>query len=347
MESKLSQAIRTIVIASMATASINSIAQETQQQQQSVDLYGICERFIARSFDGSCNNVYNYRFGASEEQLKRTFPPAYVDGISQMVGSEAVASRKNPRQISNLVSTQTGDIPSVDKLNNLVYQWGQFIDHDIDLDHANDGRPEPVETFTIAQVFGDLFPEFIFSRSPFDQTVADTLPRQQVNHISSWLDASMVYGSSIERANWLRSLDKGRLKVSSTLNARGEEEILLPYGTLTGNLKDAAGNDVPLDPDAPRMEGDSDRSGKRIRGTFIAGDFRANEQTGLTSIHTAWVREHNRIAKQLWHTGYRDDEEIYQRARRLVIGKIQKITYDEWLPAMGINLPAYQGYKVT
>jgi peroxidase len=32
---------------------------------------------------------------------------------------------------------------------------------------------------------------------------------------------------------------------------------------------------------------------------FAAGDSRANEVPGLTSTHTVWMREHNRLAKQL------------------------------------------------
>ena len=32
---------------------------------------------------------------------------------------------------------------------------------------------------------------------------------------------------------------------------------------------------------------------------ILQGDSRANEQPGLTVYHTVWVREHNRLAKQL------------------------------------------------
>ena len=32
---------------------------------------------------------------------------------------------------------------------------------------------------------------------------------------------------------------------------------------------------------------------------FAAGDSRANEVPGLTSMHTMWMREHNRLANKL------------------------------------------------
>ena len=50
---------------------------------------------------------------------------------------------------------------------------------------------------------------------------------------------------------------------------------------------------------------------------FAAGDVRAIENPGLSSMHTIFVREHNRIAKSLNSLGVsKDDEELYQMARR-------------------------------
>src|SRR5205823_1787394 len=81
---------------------------------------------------------------------------------------------------------------------------------------------------------------------------------------------------------------------------------------------------------------------------FLAGDVRANENSELTSLQTLFVREHNRLATQIakQHPAW-SDEQIYQQARRLVIGEIQNITYNEWLPALlGQNaLPRYTGYN--
>jgi peroxidase len=81
---------------------------------------------------------------------------------------------------------------------------------------------------------------------------------------------------------------------------------------------------------------------------FLTGDVRGNENPALQSFHTLFMREHNRKArevKQLFPNFY-GDEEIFQIARRWVISIIQKITFDEYLPAiLGEPLPTYTGYR--
>jgi peroxidase len=80
---------------------------------------------------------------------------------------------------------------------------------------------------------------------------------------------------------------------------------------------------------------------------FLAGDVRANEQVGLTAIHTLFVREHNRLADRIKAVGYlnADDEMIYQLARKLVMAEVQIITYNEFLPALlGSRAPKLEDY---
>lgn len=82
-------------------------------------------------------------------------------------------------------------------------------------------------------------------------------------------------------------------------------------------------------------------------GCFNAGDFRVNEQIALVSMHTLWVREHNRIAESLGQMNkHWDAEKLYHETRKIVGAVLQHITYSHYLPKiLGINaLPLYQGY---
>ncbi len=146
-------------------------------------------------------------------------------------------------------------------------------------------------------------------------------PRQQITEISAYLDGSMVYGSDETRAKALRTLQGGLLKTSAG--------NLLPLNT--GGLANA--NDAHFFPDDQ---------------LFLAGDVRANENPELASIQTLFLREHNQLATAIAAANPRlTDEQIYQRARKLVIAEIQAITYREFLPALlGPNpLRRYTGYK--
>ena len=82
-------------------------------------------------------------------------------------------------------------------------------------------------------------------------------------------------------------------------------------------------------------------------GDVMAGDVRAAENVLLTSMHSLFVREHNRLADEI-AAGNPDmtDEEIYQLARTIVIAEMQAITYNEFLPALLGDgaVSRYQGY---
>ncbi len=84
-----------------------------------------------------------------------------------------------------------------------------------------------------------------------------TEPRDQMNSITGWVDASNVYGSTKEVSDRLRTFELGKLKT--------REGKMLP----------------------PKV-------GDKF-GLPDTGDVRSAENVLLLSYHTVFVREHNRM----------------------------------------------------
>ena len=278
-----------------------------------------------RSIDGTCNNISRterMEWGATDTKLYRTMLPEY--GNDDPFNAMADDNRPSPRAISNAIFTQSEEVISARGLSSFVFTWGQFIDHDIDLTPEGEIEYEPILLPDSEPLFTEPIP---FFRSEIHEGTGEDNFREQTNLISSWIDGSNVYGSAVDRAKWLRTFEDGKLKTSSG--------NLLPFNTIDGEYESE------LDTLAPSMAGDN--GGTVV--TFVAGDVRAAEQPGLTSLHTLFVRYHNQVCDRLIDRGLDDDEDIYQRARKEVGAVIQAITYNEFLPAMGIDIRRHEGYR--
>jgi hypothetical protein len=77
--------------------------------------------------------------------------------------------------------------------------------------------------------------------------------------------------------------------------------------------------------------------------TAVAGDQRANENPMILAVQTLFAREHNRIVSLL--PAAMPEEDKFQIARAVIIAEEQHITYNEFLPAMGLILEPYRGYN--
>lgn len=275
-----------------------------------------------RALDGSNNNLAHPDWGAVGADLLRVAPAEYADGRAAPAG----ADRPSARAVSNALVEQDGDVLNDRDLSAMVYAWGQFLDHDLDLTPAG----SPAVAFNVAVPKGD--PEFDptgtgtktigLTRSLFDSATGTSAanPRQQINTLTAFIDGSQIYGVDAARAKDLRTLSGGQLKTS--------EGNMLPYNS--GNWPNDNATGLPYD------------------SLYMAGDVRANENIELSSMQTLFVREHNRLATRYaaanpsW-----SDEQVFQAARRIVIGELQTITYNEFLPALlGDNaLSRYRGYN--
>ena len=180
----------------------------------------------------------------------------------------------NERVLSDEYCSQSESIPDPRGLSNLVWAWGQFIDHDIVRSKTNASAP-------------------IHQLGNLNLTRVEMTNGEPRTCITPLIDGTTIYGDYL---NVLPLRDPGACRLR----------------TSNGNL--------------PPFLDDKN---------FLCGDERCTEHALLTALHTLFLREHNRLCDELdrmrptW-TG----EEKFWKARQVVVAKIQRITYEEWLPAL-------------
>ena len=291
-----------------------------------------------RTIDGSSNNLSNLAWGQAHTQEIRLTPADYADGISAI--RTDIHGRPNARDVSTQIFSQSASEQFLDEnnLNEMTWAWGQFVDHDIDF--TGDGTeshhvdiPSTDPDFALDSDGVIKLPRKAFA--PVSGTSLAN-PRQFNNDITGWLDASLVYGSDATRA--------GALRVNAGIGAKLRTHEFGDANTDRDNLLPTAQDLIDAGITVPSMTMDTNpRMGDSIR--FVVGDVRANENTAILSLHTLMVREHNRIVDLLTiaDPGLSDADK-FEIARKVVGAEIQAVTYEEYLPAIGVNVTTSGGY---
>lgn len=322
------------------------------------DVGVICpEKDKYRTITGHCNNKRSIALGASNHAFARWLPAEYEDGFSRPYGWTPGVKRNGfpvplARAVSNAIVRFPNEQLTPDQERSLIFmQWGQFLDHDLDFTPEPAARSSFVtgincETSCVQQP--PCFPLKIPPNDPRIRNQRDCIPffrscpactggnitaRNQINALTSFVDGSVVYGSEDCVALRVRNLtnELGLLAVNTAFRDNGRE--LLPFDTLH---------------DDPCL-----LTNRSVRiPCFLAGDTRSSEMPELTSMHTLFVREHNRLARRLKRLNPRwNGERLYQEARKIVGAMIQIITYRDYLPlvlgprAMNKYLPRYRNYN--
>ena len=280
-----------------------------------------------RNNDGTGNNLANSDWGTINSQINRLTPQSFNDSISEM----AHPDYQNPRIISNIVCNESLVTPNSLGLSNMNVLWSEFINNDMQLtshqDSSHEGGMEeahitiPIDD-EIMNPGGVEDSRIKYLRTEFisDTGSEEGNPREYPNEVSSWLDGSSIYSSSVELQDYLRMGEGGRLKVTDI-----DGWDMVP-GRVTEYVESTTG-------DNPNLQ-------------FFVGDSRNIEHIGLTSLQVLFIREHNRLADGLSerHSDW-SDEQVFQRAKKLVQAEIQAITFNEYLPSIGIDLSDYSGYN--
>ncbi|XP_048375090.1 myeloperoxidase-like [Sphaerodactylus townsendi] len=298
-----------------------------------------------RTITGKCNNIRNPLWGVSNQPYARWLPQEYEDGISVPRGwteNKLYSGFPLPlvRAVSNeIVSFPNDDFTEDQQRSVMFMQWGQFVAHDLDLGLAEQTKDcrgtcdKDPPCFPIKLPASDPRNR---SCLPFTQAArvcdSDFAARNQINVITSFLDASLVYGNDDKMAEVLRSSSgDGLMDVNRNFTDKGLAFLPFRSSLLSGGC-------IATDPE------------NKIP-CFLAGDFRADEMPDLTVLHTVFLREHNRLATELKRLNPQWGNEIlYQEARKIVVAELQKITYRDYLPELlgpvsGSTLKHYWGYN--
>lgn len=322
-----------------------------------------------RTANSVCNNRKNPLLGAANTPLARWLPSIYEDGISQPVGWNPGRLHNSVvlplvRLVSNrILSTKDADVQGDGEYTHMVTFFGQWNDHDlsftptspsirsfssgIDCD-ASCARSEPcfpiqipagdprlpkdscLPVFRSAPTCGSGNSAFMFGG------VSNV--REQINSLTAFLDVGQLYGSDEGLARELRDLsnDKGRLLVNDRFQDIGRD--LLPFTKVVSNMCSTR-NQILNTTGLPEVP------------CFVAGDVRVNENSALISLHTLFMREHNRLAGILSVLNpHWSSETLYQEARKIMGAYHQIIVFRDYLPhivgsdTMKKLLGPYPGY---
>ncbi|KAK5867277.1 hypothetical protein PBY51_011784 [Eleginops maclovinus] len=339
----------------------------TELQRPGCDSDCLSERY--RSITGECNNRQNPRWGAANIPYSRWLPAEYEDVWGMPRGWDSQHTYNNAtlppvRLVSQEVLFTHNDNISLDSaLSHLLVEWGQWIDHDVVLTPQSPSTAAFRTGADCTRTCSRDTPCFpiqiplsdprngVQSCMPFFRSSPSCVPsyrhREQLNAITSFVDASMVYGSSSSLASALRN-SSCRLG-SMTLNSQHSDQDLA-YMPFLPRLQ------AHLDPCGPRNSSSS-RVSDRSRGQenttscFQAGDSRANEHLGMIALHTLFLREHNRLVRELHLLNpHWSPDTLYQEARKIMGAIHQILTWEHYLPrvlgesTMSHLMPPYEGY---
>nr|XP_040563711.1 peroxidase mlt-7-like [Lepeophtheirus salmonis] len=269
-----------------------------------------CQVKKYRTITGECNNLQNPKWGASFTPFARVIEARYGNDESnpttvgqhyEKPGCLKSGPLPNPRLLS--VNFFKDKNRPLSRATHMLAQFGQFLDHDltltpeahVDVPCCEDPSQEECNPIEVSRKdpFFSKFKQTCLELTRSEK-FCNSRPRQQFNAVTSFVDASNVYGSEEELAKELRVPNSYLLRTTRTKTGKS----LLPL----------------------------------IDGEFLAGDERSSEMPGLATMHNLFLREHNRIAKLLAeHHGHKSKEEIFQEARRIVGAEMQNIVYGEFL----------------
>lgn len=256
-----------------------------------------CKAAAFRTADGSCY-FDDSTMGAAGTLLGTNTSPSDLD-----LGK--LAERPDPYLVSEkmLLAKDSESRPRSTEFSTLATFWAQMLVHDL-AQHSPRSVPGTTSPDS-SQLTGH--PQLAFGKpGPIPSIAPDPLaassrnPNARINEVTSWWDASEIYGSDEKTVRALRTAPDGSLVPGGKLYLEANGQFAID--SKTGLPK-----------------------------TGFVGNWNA----GLNALQTAFAQEHNRICDLLkqTHPDF-DDDKLYDTARLINAALIAKIHTVEWTPEL-------------
>ena len=165
------------------------------------------DKVISYSIDGTGNDSSNPSLGAANTDETRLAPTNFASG-----SANTLVDGPNPRVISNAIFNNDPNNTDPGGRSAYTYAFGQFIDHDIDLNL--DQKPAADGSNKLSMAVPDNDPALPpGSQISITRGLIDPSSGNAVDAVTQYLDLSQVYGSDPATAASLRNPD-GTLKTS-------------------------------------------------------------------------------------------------------------------------------------
>ncbi len=164
-------------------------------------------KVVSYSIDGTGNNSSDPSLGAANTDETRLAPANFAPGTA-----DTPVGGPNPRVISNTIFNNDANNNDPGGRSAYLYAFGQFIDHDIDLNLDQSPAADGSNTLSMTVPNDDpaLPPG---SQISITRGLIDPSNDDAINAVTQYLDLSQVYGSDPTIAASLRNAD-GTLKTS-------------------------------------------------------------------------------------------------------------------------------------
>lgn len=327
-----------------------------------------------RDLEGLTNNLENPEIsGGATLPFIRVTDARYA-GIDETGAGivNPVFDDLDARDISNALGKQELASGTADSVNMFMMSFGQYFDHG--LTFIPKGGHEPILIGDAGASRNPMLDNPAdLTRASVTGTDADGTP-QHTNLTSPVVDQNQVYGSSNLVGQLLRESDGNGGFGSHVLMGKNDPSAdgfqlmatlreVLDHHIDAGTVFQGAdlGDGMTLLDYYPGLR---DQDGNFDAGLvaqlsdnfmgegwpllidinpymdrldhFVGGDGRANENVGLTSVHTVWARNHNYHVDQLEAAGYEAEtsEELFEAARILNIGEYQQVVFNDFADSL-------------